>query len=588
MSSNINARENPTYKDFLRSWGNPEQQYALCQKDRAYRYRRLWDLYQGTAFDSRESWALYRRNYGLYRATRQIWDHVHQLVEFYATHVWSGSLADDGLTLPDGVENAIPLASDTSPELAKAIGQLWRWWNFQEQMSQIVRYTAALGEFLVELHDDVESGKILINLVWPAYIKDIKLDASGNVKWYCIEYRVKDSRTGKDFIYRREVDGEFIETFKDDKPFDYTKDPLPPGTQPYGEYVNDGLSYVEQELDGAKIENPYGFVPAVWFRHHPLVGVRGEPAVWSTQAQLDEANELFAHLLDKSHVSLEAPIVVAGNIAPNALQRAMTKMAGMADNARRWFSEDDEGPTRERQSLNVLEGPSGTRVETIELKISEAAAALDKIQAGIEAKCPEITMYRQLRSMTQITGPAAMPLIGDVNRKVKMVAGGYDRSLIRLQQMAVSMAGFRLDEGAEGWENPSAEQEAFRPFASSDPAEHYLAGDLNHNIMPRDVVRLTVKDRLDIAQQKKNVLGDFIPPAQLAKELGYNDDQIADFTRQSEERQRKALELAQKMGDQQQEDQQDTRTRGRPGAPPGGPQRGSSNQQRRPELRSVR
>src|SRR4030095_16169017 len=136
---------------FYRTWGGPDTQQQASEVDlRVYRYQRLWDYYQGTAFDDVEAWAKYRQAFGLYRQIRLVWDHVHALVEFYATHVWSGTLSLHGESLPDGVQNAIPLAEDTDHELVVAIGQLWSWWNFQEQMTTLVRYTAALGEFLVE------------------------------------------------------------------------------------------------------------------------------------------------------------------------------------------------------------------------------------------------------------------------------------------------------------------------------------------------------------------------------------------------------------------------------------------------------
>ena len=154
---------------YVRSWGNPEQQIeAADQRVRSERYARLWDLYTGVAFDDMTAWAEYRRHHGLYRQIRLLWDHAHSLVEFYATHIWSGSLAEDGLDLPDGVDNAVPLAQDTDPKLAAAVGQLWLWWNFQEQMTMIPRYGAALGEVMVELIDDVERGKILMEMIWPA------------------------------------------------------------------------------------------------------------------------------------------------------------------------------------------------------------------------------------------------------------------------------------------------------------------------------------------------------------------------------------------------------------------------------------
>lgn len=578
MPANFLSRTFISARTFMRSWGSPEQAYAAREQDvRAYRYQRLWDLYQGTAFNDLAAWAEYRRTYGLYRQTRVIWDHVHQLVEFYATHIWSGSLADDGLHLPDGIPNAIPLAQDTNPELANAIGQLWLWWNFQEVMTLLVRYTAALGECLVELKDDPERGVVLIDIVWPAYVRDIRLDEAGHVKYYCIEYQVLDPETRTPFSYRREVDSESFRTYRDGVPYDYVKNPLPVGTQPYGEAVRSGAYDDSLEAEGSAIPNPYGFAPAVWFRHYRMIGVRGEPAVWATQAELDEINQLFSHMLDKAHVSLEAPIVVSGNIAPNALHRALTNMVG---SVKRTFTEDLDEPRGDSESLNILEGPAGTEVKTIELKISEAAQALDRIVAGIERKCPEITFYQQLRSMTQLTGPAASRVLGDVDRKVRAIAAGYDRQLIKLLQMGISMAAMRHDEGLEGWSARNAEQRKFAGFTDAS----YRDGALNFNIMPRDIVPMSPRDRYELLQLKKSVL-DIIPQTQLATEGGYDADVVEKWQVEYEKQQAEKLIQQQEAMAQRANAFQARRPEG---APPGGPQRGSSVQAQRPNIRAVR
>lgn len=584
MPANFLSRTILTARSFMRTWGNPEQAYAAREQDvRSYRYQRLWDMYQGTAFNDMAVWAEYRRAYALYRQTRVIWDHVHQLVEFYATHIWSGSLADDGLHLPNGVPNAIPLAEDTDETLAKAIGQLWLWWNFQEVMTMIVRYTAALGECLVELKDDPARGKILIDIIWPSYVRDIRLDEAGNVKYYCIEYNVLDEKTKITFLYKREVDAESFRTYRDNEPYDYVKNPLPVGTEPHGEAAHSfslDYSLTTQQESGEKIDNPYGFAPAVWFRHYRMIGVRGEPAVWATQAELDEINQLFSHMLDKAHVSLEAPIVVSGNIAPNALSRALTNMVG---SVKRTFTEDLSEPRGDSESLNILEGPAGTEVKTIELKISEAAEALDRIVAGIERKCPEITFYQQLRAMTQLTGPAASRVLGDVDRKVRAIASGYDRRLISLQQMGISMAAMRVAEGLEGWAEKSEEQKKFSGFDENS----FKAGKLNHNIMPREIVPMSPRDRYELLQLKRTVL-DIIPQVQLAKEGGYDEELVEKWQQEWEKQQDEKLKQEQEM--MAMKAPTPFAPRRGPGAPEGGPQRGSSVQKsgNRGNIRAVR
>lgn len=570
---------------FFRTWGNPEQQYALKEENvRAYRYARLWDLYQGTAFEDMEAWAEYRRAFALYRQIRLIWDHVHGLVEFYATHVWSGSLADDGLKLPQGVANAIPLADDTDVALAAAIGQLWKWWNFQEVMTRIVRYTAALGELLVEIKDDPARGKVMIELIWPSYVRDIRLDEAGNVTYYCIEFQVWDDQNHDYYVYKREVDKESFRTYRNGMPYAYSGEVSPTGATVT--YAETGVSDTYGDAAGEEIPNPYGFVPAVLFRHIATMGVHGEPAVWATQGELDEVNALFSHIIDKSHVSLRAPIVVSGNIAPNSLLKAFQNMVGAV---KRGFTEELDDPYADREDLNILEGPAGTQVSTIDLKITDAALVLDRIIAGIERKCPEVTFYEQLRQMTQLTGPAAGRLLGDVEHKVRSISSGYDNNLTKLLQMSVAIAGWRVNNGDWDYtgsaspetddifrlvtspERLTAAQLLFEPF----DLDSYAKGDLDFDIMPRDLVPATPKEILELIQMTRLALP-FVPNDVLAKQAGYDPalakTWIADYETKQKEEAERAFAQQKELG----------AIRKPVGAPPGGPQRGSANQNRRP------
>lgn len=532
---------------FYRTWGGVDQSLTTHEYDvRLYRYQRLWDYYQGTAFDDLEAWAQYRRAFALYRQIRLVWDHVHALVEFYATHVWSGTLPLDGKRLPDGVVNAIPLADDTDDGLSTAIGQLWQWWNFQETMTMLVRYVAALGEFLVEISDDVERGKLNLNLIWPGYVTLIDLDESGNVKRYIIEYEAWDEDEQRFFYYRREVDKATFASFR-----------------------SDTIASPEAFRQISSTPNPYGFVPAVWFRHIRIIGNHGEPALWATQSELDEVNGLFSHIIDKSHVSLNAPIVVAGNIAPSVFKRSLDNMVSAAKNV---FTEDELEPRESREDLNILEGPSGTSVSTIQLNVTDAAKILDRIIAGIERKVPEVTFYEQLRSMTQLTGPAASRLLGDVEHKLRAIAGNYDRSLIKLLQMGVAVAGFRATEALGGWAERNDQQVKFAGF----DLDSYRHGDLNFDIMPRDLVPMTPRERYELLQLKKLVLPD-LPEEQLAKEGGYSEEAVKAFL----------IPSAQEQADARQQRQDmllnpaaaATAPNRPPGAPPGGPQGGNQAKQ---------
>lgn len=580
--------------DLKRSWGAPELANEARLLDyRLKRYHHNWDLYEGTAFAHLSDWGDYKSVYGLYRGIRQVWDIAHEIVEFYVSHIWSGSLASDGLNLPDGVANAVPLAEDTPPKLAACIATLFKWWNFQELKDLIVRYTAAIGELLVEVDDDVEAGKVRIEMIWPGYVTDIRLDPVGNITYYCIQYTYYDRDEGKSFLFRREVDKEYIRTYRDNKPWNYVDTPIPEGTDPDG--LMDGLSfgqsisngYIIGGEDGYERPNPYGFVPARWFRHHKVMGVRGEPAIYSTQQQMDEINALMSHLLDKAHTSLESPILISGDVTPNRLTSALT---GLFGSAKRAFTADLDDGRAVGEEINILEGPQGTTMSTIELKITEAGEAVDRLIKAIEKKCPEVVFYTELRAMTQVTGPSAGSLLGDVDRKVKQTAPGYDSGLRGLTQIGTAIAGMRLAEGAGGWAEKTKDQQKFAGF----DLDSYAKGELDYDIMPRPLIPISAKEKLEILQMKKLVMP-FIPETVIAKEAGYTDETevqgwVDDYEEKQQQKAEDAMALAQKApfgqsgqpgGGKPPLDIKTGQVKKPVGAPAGGPQRGAPTRNRK-------
>ena len=518
---------------FLRTWGNPEQERLVAnQQIRRDRYLHLWDLYEGTAFDDIEFWQNYKGVHALYRQVRLLWDHVHSLVEFYATHTWTGSLAHDGINLPNGVRNAVPLAPDTDPKVAAAIGTTFQLWDFQKKMVQIPRHAAALGELLVEIREDQDpsEGVPQAELVWPGRVQDIKLDRSGDVDSYVIEYEA-ERKDGSPYLYRREVDKERFSVYED-------------------------------SMQISETENPYGYTPAVWFRHIPKLGVRGEPAVYSTQGQLDELNGLFSNLLDKTHVNLKSPVVISGNISPSSFQRAITNMVGTVKRA---ATADLPRPNAGREELNILQGPQGTTINTIPLNITDALAALNEIKAVIEHKCPEVTFYEQLRGMTQLTGPAATNLLGDVDKRLQAVRSTHDVELSRLLKKGIGIMSLRANERRGIW---GASREDLAKFSGFTP-EGYAENEIQFDILPRPLVPSTERENLELLEIKLRVMP-FIPPEQIALEAGYDEDTTKEWISQWEQKQEEEM--------QQQVALAESAHPVRPtGAPPGGPQRGTSS-----------
>lgn len=437
----------------------PQVTSGLAGVDYATRYAMLWQWYHNIAFENAQQWSLYKQENRLYRYTRSLYNPVRRLVDFYAGAVYPGVLTTDARKLPDGVPLALPLPDDTPDELRVAIGQWWTWTNFQSLKSIIVRYGALAGSVLVEIVDDPARGKVVAQVRWPALVSQIVLDASGNVKAYALQYRARDAQTGELYVYRKEVDTDSFRTFRDDEPWAYNDTP-------------------------AVTPNPYGFVPAVWIKHTDIGGDHGLTVV-RCLSKMDEVNSIVAHAHDQLHKVIASPMVFwsEGNVGSLFAQPAGTTARAQ------------DAPVPDQESLLMLKGPSGGKVEHLagNLDLGGALAYVKLLLEEIEADHPELGMYRALRDFSQITGPAAERLMGDVSTMVYESQANYDLQVIKLHQMAVAIAGWRVNRG--DWGQPrqlNRQQQKFRDF----DLDSYTRGDLDFEIAPRPLVPMTALERL--------------------------------------------------------------------------------------------
>ena len=435
---------------FRRAWSDPATLMARAHYEAQvadYEYR--WHLYQNTIFEDAAKWFTYRRKYGQYRYIRPIYNPVRRLVDFYAGIVYPGVLALDGKKLPDGTPLAIPLAEDIDIRLREAIGQLWQWSNWQTGKNLYVRYGAALGDLAVEVVDEVDRGKVTFDILWPSMITDLELDSTGNVKRAAIEYDAEDM-DGKMYTYRKEMDSQRIAEYKDGELYRY-----------------------DENMD-AERENPYGFVPMVWCKHTDLGGSYGAPAVRNV-GKIDELNEIASHAHDRTHAVLSSPIVASG--------RNIQSLTDTALGAKRAATQDLSNPQSGRESVQILKAEEGASIAALQLPEGEALNYMERLLSEIEEDHPELTMYQQLREMSQVTGPAAERLTGDAGAYIQEARSNYDQQSIKLFQMSIAIAGWRATSGAWG-RTLSRQQQTFAPFN----LDSYNAGELDFEIMPRPIV----------------------------------------------------------------------------------------------------
>lgn len=481
---------------FKRVYADPTQQReSFAATTGSYSY--LWAYYIGSVFDDLTTWQQYKRDNRLYRYIRSIYNPARRLVDFYAGAVYPGilTLSADAQHMPANLQQAIPLGDDTAQELKDALGQLWQWWNWQANKALMVRYGAALGDCLVELIDEPASGKVLASVTWPGWVDDLVLDLQGNVKGYSLAYQATDAE-GKPYEFRKEVDGDSLRTYRNG------------------------------ELQGQSA-NPYGFVPAVWVKHCDLGGDHGAPALRNI-GKWDELNSLAAHVHDRLHVKLSAPVMITGDGSITNLYDTAKKADSATQESSRAYGSIS---TAENEVLKLLHGPTGGDVVTIDMDVTDSLVYMQQLIAEIEQDHPELTMYSKLREMATVSGPAAQRLMGDVSTLVAEAQAQYDMQSVKLFQMAVAIAGWRAGNG--DWGDLTTAQAKFLPF----DLDSYARGDLDLTIQPRPLVPTNAYDVLPMWQAftQATASGEIPPETALREIMGWTKEQI-DVWRQEQQR----------------------------------------------------
>ncbi|HEX2882422.1 MAG TPA: hypothetical protein VHO25_23035, partial [Polyangiaceae bacterium] len=386
-------------------------------------------------------------------------------------------------------------ADDTDDLLKLAIAQFWQWSNWQSNNKLMVRYGGATGSCLVEVVDNTERGKITTAVRWPGLLADrakddgpsLILDDVGNVKFYALEYEATDDK-GDTYTYRKEVSQESFVEYRDDK--------------------------VTVESP-----NPYGFVPAVWCKHVDEgwgmdgEGVYGAPAISGSIGKIDELNGLAAHTHDHIDALIDSPGIISSDGGVGRIGEQANAIKASRSVAQDEFS--TAGATSAMRTLRrlLLKAPKGAAWVPLtgNLQPEQAIPAMDHLLTEIEHDFPELGMYQELRKMSEVTGPGAARMMGDVYSRVLEVASNYDQQSIKLFQMAAAIGGFRYRENREGWRLRTEAQSKFAPFN----LDSYARGELNMAIMPRPLIPMTEDDtitligkRLDNAKKAQGIFND--------------------------------------------------------------------------------
>jgi hypothetical protein len=515
------SRVNMAARAAIAAFRQPQESSAA--QDVRSRLNLYWSYYNNSVFDSVAQWQAYRENYTLYRNIRSIYNPTRRLVNFYVAQVYPGVLSEDASKLPDGVAIAIPFSEDTDEKLRIATAQTWQWSNWQSNNKKMVRFGGATGSVLVEVVDNLERGKVTLDVRWPGVLADrakndgpsLILDESGNVKFYSLEHGVTDE-DGEEYRYRKEVSQESFTEYRDD-------------------------TLISEE------PNPYGFVPAVWCKHIDEgwgvdgEGLYGAPAISGSVGKIDELNGLASHMHDHVDLLIDSPGIISsdGGVGKIGEQANALKVSRSA-------TQDEFATHAATSSLRtlrrlLLKSPKGASwiPLTGNLQPEQVIPAMDHLLLEIEHDNPELGMYQELRKMSEVTGPGAARMMGDVYSRVLEVSSNYDTQSIKLFQMAAAIGGFRYRENREGWRLRTEAQAKFAPF----DLDSYARGDLNMSIMPRPLIPMTEDDTITLTGKR-------LSNAKAAQGI-FHDDKVLELAGVSDEAERREILAAREKEKQQ-------------------------------------
>jgi hypothetical protein len=335
-----------------------------------------------------------------YKHMRAIYNFVSRLVDLEVNKTYGGRIDWAG----DLATGAIPivLSKNTSPIVIECIKQILEWSNFGDGKDKYVRNGATLGDsFLKAVNVKDEQDRwtmVYIEVLDPHVVKDFDLDRRGNVKRIVIEYEKIDEPDGKTWMYREEIDKEWFRYYRDDELTD--EEP-----------------------------NVFKFVPVTFTPHKHVVGGKksGVTSFHNTLNKLDEMNDGASVAKDGQRKANNPMLAVIGG----KLGIANTEL-------------------RDRDDLLVFEGgDEGITIETITPQTDTAGsiAIMEREENEITSDNPALALQNLRKQGGELSGVAIENYYGDASDSLEAIQGRYDERLIRILQMAMTMAGMMKLEG---------------------------------------------------------------------------------------------------------------------------------------------
>lgn len=491
---------------------------------RCVRYDLFWSLYQNNAYQDllHKGWATrYKVNFGLYKHIRHLYNPAYRLGEFWAGRLQGGKLdrdAGDG----ESEQSALPILTDNEA-IRPALSRLWIDSHWQVNKEVYGRFGSVLGDVALKVEDDPVDGRMRLRVIHPGKIKWVCRNNSGHLESYIIQEARYDPRSPTDAIkYATPTSDPRTAS----KAVTYTETAYLDGdTVHYATYL-DGSLY-PWNGEGAEWDEPYGFIPLYLCQHEPIGMDWGLGCFHSGLSRFREVDDQASGLGDQIRKAIRGPWLLAGVgkgklVIPNADDPATVNK-----------------PDADRSDMPYLTAQEGATATPLvfPLDIVGVAGHIKDLLADIEANYPEL--------LSDTGGISGTPTAEAVRRtrqvasaKVQARRATYDDCLIRAQQGAIAIGGWRGYDGYAG-------------FGLDD----IRGGRLDHQVGHRPVFEVDPLDSLNEDQAFWTAAGlavkAGVPLEVYLERNGWSEDDLARLGQASEAADAKAIQRQQRlmMGD---------------------------------------
>ncbi len=447
-----------------------------------------------------------KEDQSLYEYVRSIYSPAHRLGEFWATHLYGGTL--DPLAGPgDVVPSAIPIITDND-DLRPALARLWSISNWQVHKETASRFGSVMGDVFLTVEDDPVRRLVRIRVIDARTMFDVEKDMLGNIRGYVIAEMRPDPRLDlltqsgtipvpyvmyKE-VCRRQGDEVVFETFLDNIPWDWN-DPDRNGRMPRGPGGTPAPLWIED----------YGFVPMVHIQHKDIGLFWGLSEMFGLLPKLYELDDQASKLGDYVRKAVDSPWLFCGVNADDVT---------ITQNNTREQPNDTQSMGRQRVPIIYTGEPNAKAQPLIApLNLEAVLSNIQSIMRVIEQEHPELTA-----DLALATGDASGRALRVAREKAEALVvqrrAVYDDALRRIHQMALSIG---AQKGYPGYEKFSQDS--------------YEKGELDHTIGPRPVFALNEYDRLQQEMEKAKLVETLcragMPIESAMIRAGFTDEDIA-------------------------------------------------------------